>query len=564
MYAESGAECEAAKWYSKAITPYLDLADRGDVDAQKRLGYLYARIGNVVESVRWYRMVVNRYGEVAVDDPLGQYFLGWQSDGAEQTRWWRLAAESGKLNVQYEYDLGYAFYYGSGRYGNLRKDVKESAKWFNLAASKGHKEAQDFLIRMIINGDDFEYSQDMIAWCNTKLQTYFVNDFLRCCLAIGIMYARGLGGVPDSIEAEKWFSKALCATGIDENRDWEILVCIYCELAELKANGNLDIDKILNLCEKAIRLTKHRNAIKVDIRIWRLCLKIINIYYLGDGKPRDIDKAFRYFRKFISDLSCVYGLSFLSWLAMLGIVERTSSDFSQISRVAQTEATAQWRLGWLYMNGLGAEKNEAESIKWYRRSVERMSAEGQYFLGWSHILGRGADKNIVGGLVYISQAKQQGEEKASAVYEYLKEKIENKVFETSPLNEIALVEYRKGADALSCEKYEQAFCHYLISAEIGNSDACYALYSMYRDGVGVKRDILNIVDASMWLHRAGLQGSVQAWKTLVNFYDSGSDIIVQNKYIANETWRLRLAEQGNMLEQLNLAAYYWDLGDRRY
>ena len=57
---------------------------------------------------------------------------------SEAARWYRIAAEHGK--VEAEYNLGRCYYLGHG----VVQDVVEAERWYMKAAKHGHKEAQEY------------------------------------------------------------------------------------------------------------------------------------------------------------------------------------------------------------------------------------------------------------------------------------------------------------------------------------------------------------------------------------------------------------------------------------
>ena len=92
------------------------IADQGDVDAQFTLGTIYS-----------FSQIMYAKGE------------GVLKDDAEAVRWYRLAAEQGYANAQF--NLGVKYNFGEG----VPKDDAEAVKWYRLAAGQGHAEAQGVL-----------------------------------------------------------------------------------------------------------------------------------------------------------------------------------------------------------------------------------------------------------------------------------------------------------------------------------------------------------------------------------------------------------------------------------
>ncbi len=136
---------EAAKWYRKA-------AEQGEINAQLKLGDMYATLyeaGKGVvrdygESIKWYRKAADQYRKAAElgDDRaqcnLGLMYLngeGVPQDYAEAAKWYRKAADQGQVNSQY--NLGVQYSKGQG----VPQNDIEAYIWLSLAAAQGDVDA---------------------------------------------------------------------------------------------------------------------------------------------------------------------------------------------------------------------------------------------------------------------------------------------------------------------------------------------------------------------------------------------------------------------------------------
>ena len=68
---------------------------------------------------------------------------------------------------------------------------------------------------------------------------------------------------------------------------------------------------------------------------------------------------------------------------------------------------AECNLGELYKNGIGVGKDEAEAVKWYRRSAERGCGLGQDKLALMYLAGSGVPKDEAEALGWFRQSAQQ-------------------------------------------------------------------------------------------------------------------------------------------------------------
>jgi TPR repeat protein len=107
---------QAASWYQKA-------AEKGDVDAQRDLGELYAT-GGVMKPANG-PAVGGVYGAIR-DDGGGSF----PKDYASAAIWWRKAAEQGDEYAQYR--LGILYDNGQG----VPQDYAEAYFWYSIASAK--------------------------------------------------------------------------------------------------------------------------------------------------------------------------------------------------------------------------------------------------------------------------------------------------------------------------------------------------------------------------------------------------------------------------------------------
>jgi hypothetical protein len=76
-------------------------------------------------------------------------------------------------------------------------------------------------------------------------------------------------------------------------------------------------------------------------------------------------------------------------------------------------ASSMTRLGMLYHNALGVERDPVQSVHWWRRGAERGDADGQAMLGAAHYLGAGVERDPQQALVWLLRATAGKSELAS-------------------------------------------------------------------------------------------------------------------------------------------------------
>ena len=123
--------------------------------------------------MRWFRLAADQ-GHADAQFELGVKYEtgeGVPQDDAEAVRWYRLAAEQGYVGAQH--NLGFAYRTGAG----VPQDDTEAVRWFRLAAEQGHADAQFALAVGFAEG--LGVSQDDVQaylWYTVAYVTYQTGD----------------------------------------------------------------------------------------------------------------------------------------------------------------------------------------------------------------------------------------------------------------------------------------------------------------------------------------------------------------------------------------------------
>jgi TPR repeat protein len=209
---------EAEKWYKEAFNGYKKAAEKGNIDAQVKLGDMYSSgVGvakNKAEAVKWYKKATEK-GNAKAQYNLGRMYKG--ENNAESLKWYIKAAEQGYAEAQstliemYEEGdgvkqdyreafkwrkkfaetsndvhlhrrLGEVYYYGDSEWG-VAQDYTEALKWFKKAADDGYR-----------NEESAQSVDQAICY-------------------LGIMYEKGQGVAKNNAEAVKWYKKVVEEAG---------------------------------------------------------------------------------------------------------------------------------------------------------------------------------------------------------------------------------------------------------------------------------------------------------------------------------------------------------------
>ena len=152
---ERGLEAQLRKDYVEAEKWYLIAAKKNDLNAQLKLGYLYANEKSLQDynaAVKWYVMAANQ-GHPSAQNNLGVMYAhgrGVPRNDTEAVKWFRMAAELGSPTAQL--NLGRKYTTGLG----VKKDLTKAEKWLREAALQGKKEAKKYLKEnfVYVNIDD--------------------------------------------------------------------------------------------------------------------------------------------------------------------------------------------------------------------------------------------------------------------------------------------------------------------------------------------------------------------------------------------------------------------------
>ena len=311
---------------SEALRWYIPLAEKGNFEAQRILGYYY-QIGRGVpkderEAVNLYRKAADQ-GDAAAMHQLGYCYangVGVTKDEREAVSWYRKAAEQGLAKAQNS--LGYSYQIGRG----VPKDEREAVNWYRKAAERGLAAAMHQLGYCYENGIGVTKNErEAVSWYRKAAE----RGLAAAMYQLGYCYATGVGVTKNEREAVNWFLKAAeqgiaiaqyvlgryHTEGIGVAKDEREAVSWYRKAAE---QGLAEAQNNLGYC-----------------------------YQIGRGVPKDEREAVNLYRK----------------------------------AAEQGDASALSNMGYCYENGIGVTKNEREAVNWYRKAAEQGNKDAQKKIG---------------------------------------------------------------------------------------------------------------------------------------------------------------------------------------
>ena len=148
-----------------SIEQLIQLAERGDAQAQANLGLMY----NIGDGVK--------------QDYKHAYY------------WYEKAAAQGNVNSQF--NIGSLYNNGDG----VKQDYKQTAFWYEKAAAQGDAEAQVSLGLMYYNGEGFTQDYKKAAYWYEKAAA---QGYADAQVLFGSMYYYGQGVTQDFVKAHMW------------------------------------------------------------------------------------------------------------------------------------------------------------------------------------------------------------------------------------------------------------------------------------------------------------------------------------------------------------------------
>ncbi|MGE5149536.1 MAG: tetratricopeptide repeat protein [Rhodospirillaceae bacterium] len=162
---EDGLAAYKARAFDKAVQLLRPLADKGNPEAQEKIGRLYER------------------------------GMGVPKDFTQAEYWYRKAAEQGNPAAQAR--LGFMYRIGEG----VTRDPKQAARWYAMGAAKGNPLAEVGLGFMSMEGIGTPADFGAAAGWFDKAAN---QGDASAMLALAALYERGKGVAKSDVQALKW------------------------------------------------------------------------------------------------------------------------------------------------------------------------------------------------------------------------------------------------------------------------------------------------------------------------------------------------------------------------
>jgi uncharacterized protein len=224
------------------------------------------------------------------------------------------------------------------------------------------------------------------------------------------------------------------------------------------------------------------------------------------------------------------GLYFLSKRALSGDA-RYMENLEQAA--LQGDVYSQFKLGQIYFDGEGIDRNDGEAAQWFLKAAQQDHAEAQYILGTMYEKGTGLERNEEEAFRWFSKAAAKGHGRALVILDsgkwsaYMPMRVDGgeplphkvpKEIVGKMTEEPVVVRESPVSLPVGHETHISQVDKYLAKAEHGDVDAQYNLGIMYYHGEGVEKDL---DQAILWFQMAAEQDDADAQYNLGLMYGKG-------------------------------------------
>lgn len=442
------------KKYSEAYNLYLKAADAGDYWCQFRVAWMANNAEGVTKNVdtarKYYTMSANQGYNYA------QYNLGViyeeEKNYAEAYKWYRKAAAQDHDSAMYW--LGVLLRDGKG----CAKDEKEAISWFMKLADKGDGRGFNALGNAYYNGTG-------VAVDYNKAVDYYRRGYeagnIYATSNLGMCYEYGNGVVKDLDMARKYYKEAADKGNKYAKEQYDRLSKSSSTSSTSSTTTNSttmsksSVDELVKLADKLYDAAKYSEAVPKY------------------RKAADAGSSWAQFR--------------IGWMA--NNAEGMSKDPETARKYYMMSAQqgyryAQYNLAVIY----DAEKNYAESYKWYRKAAEQDHESAMYWLGVALKDGNGCVKDEKEAHSWFMKLAAKNDKRALAAVgdDYY---------------------YGRGVEV----DFPKSVEYYRKAADLGHVYSQYSLGYAYERGKGVTA---NLDEAKRWYRKAADGGNESARKAL--------------------------------------------------
>lgn len=443
--------------YSQARTLLEKSANHGNIKASFLLAEMYKNGNGVQKNLETAKSL---YEKVALkNDVNAQYLLGtiYENDYQDYKKayeWYKKASDNGSADAQCSIALLY--FYGKG----VKQDYKKAKDWLDLSASKEHAKSQYILGCMYYDGIGVKRDKLLsIQWYEKSAN----QGYDKAQASAGFLYMAD-SDIQDYTKSEQWLSKAF-----EQNN---LSACYWLGRLYLEYyydnHNSMFIKKAIKFYEKSA----NQGYIFAQSELGHL-------YWRGELVEQNYEKARVWYEKVVTQDESI--TKEISKNEMAYWKYREIEYKIELERINNLKGLSAFRLGDIYAQGKGIEKNQKLAHEWYEKATNNYNnMDAQYELGKIYEKGIDVKKNIKKAIEWYEKAGNQGNEKAKFAtyrlkkFEDLKEKSEKK--DAQAQYQLALIYF---IGTLAENDGEKAFELFLKAAKKNHAGAQYYLGYFY-------------------------------------------------------------------------------------
>ena len=355
--------------YATALKKFRQTAEKGYVDSQYRLGYMYYNGEGITKNdtlaATWFTQAAEQ-GYAAAQLYLGDMYKNSEAVPRNDTtavEWYTRAAKQGHPTAQIR--LGEMYESGRG----VKRDYAQAMEWYTQAANPNryNNEAYYHLGEMYYYGRGVpqDYEKALEQYQMATIGTGYAPAQLR----LGEMYEFGQGVPKDKTKAEEWYAKA--AEGFQKAAEQGNAEAQYW-LGHIYDFGQ-GVPSNYTQARKWYTKAAEQGDTEAQIRLGEM-------YHYGTGVPQDLAKAEEWYTKAAEtgDAEAQYWLARMYFYIAGEMNDRAKArDWYNKAKEWYTKAAeqgnahAQYTLGSMYQRGIGVPRDHAEARKWYTKVTEQ-------------------------------------------------------------------------------------------------------------------------------------------------------------------------------------------------
>ena len=423
--------------------------------------------------------------------------------------------------------------------------------------SARYKEARRFLYGNKDTPPDFEEACRLLTDEATDGNVLAMFD-------LGKMFSDGIGRAANPELAQTWYTKALTAfLAVEQQRPNRY---VEYRIGKMYAAGT-GAEQDYETAAEWLTKSAEQNYAYAQYSLAKL-------YSEGKGVPQDHKTALHLYEQ-----SAAKGFPYAAWelgkLYRDGVGCRPDENQSaryfavafrgfKVLEAQSHDNKAQYRIGWMFLHGVGVPKDEATARSWFEKSAQRGNKNSQYQLA-KLILGDSAAtrEEITQAVEWLTKAAEDGSQYAQYALGKLyrdggpiePDRVQSVIWFSDAAeqgHEYAM--YALGKLNLEAGNAEAALRWFRKASTLGNQSAQYQLGKLLLSGEGVPKDV---GEALRWFTASANQGNQYAQYVLGKLYLLGKDIPQDRDAAAR--WFTLAAEQGN-----EYAQYFLDhMNDRQ-